>query len=115
MKKLFYLLLLLTLAPAHAAKIEDVQVLDLKFEKGSLVAKLHLKESKTGAYFTVQIGKDDEKALEKIALLLKKAKEKDAFKLAMNIPSFSPQSGSFYRSNYVTFTGSAEGESLLPE
>lgn len=113
MKILFFLLF--ALSTAHAAKIEDVRVLSMKYEKSAIVVKLQLKNVKDHSFFTVQIDREDEKALEKVALVLKKVKEKDKFRLSLDIVSFSPQSGSFYRSQYVTFHGSAEGASLIAE
>ena len=49
-----------------------------------------------------------------MALTLKKLKMKDNFKLGLDIPSFSMvPSGSFYRSNDITFLGTASNESLM--
>ena len=114
--KTIILLTLFTLAigTAHADKVEDVSVQDLKYGKNSFEVKLQIKGAKKDQYFLVDIVKEDEKALEKVALVLKKMKLKNSFKLNLNIPSFSPSpSGSYYRSNDVTIEGSAEGESFI--
>lgn len=98
---------------AHAKQVEDVKILDLKFIKNSYELKLQIKDGTIDSYFFVLIVKEDENAFNKLAMVLKKMKMKDAFKLNLNIASFSPSpSGSSYHSERVTFIGSAEGESL---
>lgn len=113
MKAIICFILLSLTMTVHAAKIEDVKVLDVKYLKGSFEVKLQIKDGKKDSYFLVDIVKEDEKAFEKLALVLKKVKGK-GFKLNLEIPSFSAHpSGAYYKSPSVTFTGSAEGESLL--
>lgn len=109
-----FLLLTLVIGTTHAAKLEDVTILDLKYEKKSFEVKLQVKDAKKDSYFLIDIVKEDENAFDKLALVLKKLKKKDSFKLNLDIPSFSVSPpGSYYRSNSVTFIGSSEGESLI--
>lgn len=113
MKTILCLIFLSLTMTVHAAKIEDVKVLEVKYLKGSFEVKLQVKDGKKDSYFLVDIVKDDEKAFEKLALVMKKVKKKD-FKLNLEIPSFSAHpSGAYYKSPSVTFTGSADGESVL--
>jgi len=105
----------LTINTALAAKVEDVHVLDFKQGKDAFELKLHAKNGPKDSYFLVDIVKNDKSAFEKIALVLKKIKKKDDFKLDLDIISFSMSpSGSYYLSENVTFLGSAVGESLIP-
>lgn len=104
----------LAIGSAHAAKLEDVTLLHLKAGKESFELKLQVKDAKPKSYFLVEIVKEDDKAFEKIALVMKKLKLKEAFKLNLEIPSFSVNPpGSFYRSDSVKFTGSSEEELLI--
>jgi hypothetical protein len=104
----------LALTSAHAARVEDVKVLDLKFKKDFFEVKLQIKDGKPDSFFTVEIIKDDEKAFNKLALVMKKIKKQDGYKLNLDIPSFSAYpSGSHYRSDSVKFTGSSDEESLI--
>lgn len=113
MKTILCLLLLSLTMTVHAAKIDDVKVLDMKYLKGSFEVKLQVHNGKKDSYFVVDIVKEDEKAFEKLALVLKKLKGK-GLKLTLEIPSFSAHpSGAYYKSTSVTFVGSAEGDSLL--
>lgn len=99
---------------AFADEIKGVSVLDLKYIKGSFEVKLQIKDAKKDAFFLVDIVKEDEKAFDKLALVLKKMNKKESFQLNLDIKSFSPYpSGSYYRSTSVKFIGSAENESLL--
>jgi hypothetical protein len=99
---------------AFAAKLEDVDVLDIKLAKEGYELKLRdLKRSPEG-HFIVKLDRDDKEAFEKLALVIKKVQQKDNFKLVLDIVSFSAKpAGSQYRSSYVKFQGSALGESLL--
>ncbi len=114
MKALTIIIFLLTISASHAAKLDDVTILDLKHEKDSFELKLQIKNAPKDSYFMVRISPKDERAFDKIALVLMKLNKKDSFKLNLDIKSFSPHpSGSFYRSERVTFFGNALGESLL--
>ncbi len=101
--------LVLLAGSVQAANLNDVALLSLKPKKESFELKLRVKEAKENSYFLVEIGKDDEHALEKLSLVLKKLHLKNSFKLNLTIPSFSVSpSGSYYKSNYVQFSGSSE-------
>ncbi len=97
----------------QAAKLDDVTILDLKYVKESFEVKLQTKDAKKDSFFIVSIVKKDEEAFKKLALVLNKLKNKDSFKLNLEIASFSASPpGSFYRSDNVKFVGNPEGESL---
>lgn len=100
---------------ASANILEDVKLLDLKYVKGGFEIKLQdKKQSEKNAHFIVRIIQDDDKAFEKISIVLKKQKLKDAFKLNLDILSFSAfPSGAFYLSTSVKFLGTSEDESLI--
>lgn len=115
MKSLMKIMILsLSIGSAHAAKLEDVTILYLKAGKGSFELKLQVKDAKKNSYFLVEIVKEDEQAFEKLALVMKKLKRKDAFKLNLDIPSFSVSPpGSYYRSDSVKFTGTSDEDLLI--
>lgn len=93
----------------QAATLNDVVLLSLTPKKESFELKLRVKDAKENSYFLVEIGKDDEQALKKLSMVLKKIHLKNSFKLNLTIPSFSVSPpGSYYKSNYVDFTGSTE-------
>lgn len=107
------IILCFSISTAFGATLEDVRVLDLRQGKGMFEVKLQTKHASEDHHFYVEIVQEDEKAFEKLALVLKKMKQKGNFKLNLNIISFSDLlSGSSYRSDSVKFSGSAEGESL---
>jgi hypothetical protein len=111
------LFLSLTISSAFAARVEDVTVLDLNLKKGkdSFEVKLQIKNGEKDSYFTVDITRDDEKAFDKLDMVLKKMKKANAFKLNLNIPSFSASpSGSYYKSEGISFSGSTATESAAP-
>ena len=104
----------LSISTAIASKLEDVTILEIKQADDKFELKLHSKNGPKDSFFFVAIDKKDEKAFEKMALTLKKLKMKDNFKLGLDIPSFSMvPSGSFYRSNDITFLGTASNESIM--
>lgn len=115
MKTLFILILLnFMVGSAFAAELMDVKLLDVTYKKSSFLLKLQVKDGPKDSYFNVEIVQEDQKALEKMALVLQKMKQKENFKLDLNIPSFSVSpSGSYYRSLYVTFLGTPSQESLM--
>lgn len=114
MKTLFILTLALLMTNANAANLDNVKILDIKQEKENFSLKLQDSSGAKDSYFFVDIVPEDKEAFAKLALVLKKIKLKEKFKLALVIPSFSASpSGSYYRSNGVMFKGSAAGESLL--
>lgn len=110
------MILSLTINSAYAAKLDDVSVIEMKQGKNDkFELKLHAGNGPKDSYFFVDIVKSDKESFDKIALVLKKLKKKDAFKLGLEIPSFSMSpSGSSYLSDSVKFSGSALGESLIP-
>lgn len=115
MKNLAMIIILgLTINTANAAKIDDVTVLDIKYGKDSFEIKLQAANGPKDSHFLVDIVKSDKDSFDKLALVLKKLKKRNDFRLSLDIPSFSMSpSGSYYRSESVTFTGTAAGESLL--
>lgn len=98
-----------------AKNLEDVTLLDIKYVNQGFELKLQTKEqAPKNAYFIVDIIREDEKAFEKLALVLKKQKKKESFKLDLDILSFSAfPSGAYYRSTSVKFSGSIQDESLI--
>ncbi len=116
MNKLFKIIFFcFTINSAHAAKLEDVVILDITHKKDNFELKLQTKNGPKDSYFFVDIVKSDANSFGKLAIVLKKLKKRDDFKLTLEIPSFSVSpSGSYYRSESVTFSGSAAGESLVP-
>ena len=113
MKKLMMIVLALAFSTAHAARVEDVKVLDLKYGKDAFELRLQIKDGPKDSYFLVDIVKEDPKAFDKLALVIEKIQRKD-MKLNLDIPSFSASpSGAYYRSLDVRFSGDSIGESLL--
>lgn len=114
MKTLFILTMALIMTNANAAKLDNVKILDIKQEKENFSLKLQDSAGAKDSFFYVDIVAEDKEAFAKLALVLKKIKLQEKFKLALMIPSFSASpSGSYYRSNSVQFMGSAAGESLI--
>ena len=115
MNKLFKIIVLwLAINSALAAKLDDVVILDLKQGNDNFEVKLRMKNGPKNSFFLVDIVKNDKDSFDKLALILKKLKQGDDFKLSLNIPSFSMSpSGSYYRSDSVIFSGTALGESLI--
>jgi hypothetical protein len=108
------ILLSLAIGSAHAARLEDVTILHLKSGKDTFELKLQVKGAKKNSYFMVEIVKEDDAAFEKMALVMKKLKKKDSFKLNLEIPSFSVSPpGSHYRSDSVKFSGSSDEDLLI--
>lgn len=116
MKKIFMTLMLcLSINTAHAEKLEDVSVLDISYTKDSFQVKMQESKDSKDSFFYVDIVKSDKDSFKKIALVLKKFKERDNFKLTLDIRSFSNSpSGSNYKSDNVTFKGVVENESITP-
>jgi hypothetical protein len=105
----FYSLLLLVLMarPVFAAQVDDVLILDTKSTQDGIELKLREKASPKDSYFYVNIVKEDKESFDKLGLVIKKLQKGRSFKLNLDIPSFSRSpSGSSYRSEYVTFSGS---------
>lgn len=103
-----YLIVIFSLfsATANAAKLDDVKILEVAPGTENVKLKLHSDLGKKGSYFFVDVVKTDPESFGKLALVLKKLKGKSHFRLDLNIPNFSPApSGSYYRSNDVTFSG----------
>lgn len=109
MKKIFKIILLsLIINTATAAILDDVVVLDITHGKENVELKLQVKNGPKDSFFIVDVVKNDKDSFAKLALVLKKLKNRDDFKLSLNIPSFSAApSGSYYRSDSVTFSGNA--------
>ncbi len=103
----FFWMILLISGPAGAAKLEDVTVLNINPGKNDDSVKLKLRAAKgpKDSFFYVDIVKNDAEAVAKIALAIKKMKNKNEMRLTLEIPSFSMSpSGSYYRSEDVTFS-----------
>ena len=115
MKKLLKIIIVcLSINSAMAEKLEDVSILDIKHVDDAFELKLHAKNGPKDSFFFLAIVKKDEQAFSKLAIVFKKLKNKNDFKLSINIPSFSMSpNGSYYRSNDITFFGTTSGESLL--
>ena len=116
--KAFILFFALSFTPtaALADNLEDVAVLGVSFSEGTFRLKLQDKTNPKNEYFFVRVTQEDAKSFEKLALVMKKLKDKEKFLLKLKIPSFSPHpSGSSYPSASVVFIGSAEGESVAGE
>lgn len=108
------ILVLLTINSVSAAKLDDVTILDIKQVSDNFELKLQIKNGPKDSHFFVDIVKKDENAFSKLAIVLKKLKMKNDFKLNLEIPSFSASpSGSYYRSNDIKFLGTATNESLI--
>ena len=115
MKRIFSVVIFcLTINSGFASTLEDVSLLDVKHVKNNFELKLQVKNAPANSYFTVALVETDKEAFNKLALVLKKMKLKKNFKLNLNIPSFSATpSGSYYKSDSVTFMGTADEESLM--
>lgn len=96
----------LAIGSAHAAKVEDVSVLDVQYKKDNFVVKLQTKDGKKDSYFTVDIVREDVNAFEKLGHMMQKMKKPDLYKVDLDIPSFSAHpSGAYYKSTSVKVSG----------
>jgi hypothetical protein len=96
---------------ASAAKLEDVKILSVKSGIDALVLKLHANEAPKDSYFYVSLGKTDPGSFQKMLAVVNKVTQKKNYKLNLDIQSFSPYpSGSFYRSDDITFFSATERE-----
>lgn len=101
MKTLTIIFLSLAIGSAHAAKVEDVKVLDVQYKKDNFVVKLQTKDGKKDSYFIVDVVREDERAFEKLGHFMKKSKNPE-YKVDLEIPSFSAfPSGAYYKSTSV--------------
>lgn len=108
------LVLSLWTSTALAAVVEDVSILEMTYKEDAFELRLKPGNEIRDTYFIVEIGKSDEKALEKIAVIMKKLKAGKGHKLNLQIPSFSAYPpGAFYRSQSVRFMENVEGETLV--
>lgn len=104
--KIFLFMLLLVSNSALAAKLEDVKVLEASSTKDGVELKLQSKGGAKDSYFVLNVTKSDRDAFDKLALVIKKLKKGNDFRLGLDIPSFSAfPSGSYYRSEDVVFSG----------
>jgi hypothetical protein len=98
------LILLLTFfcAQSDAAKLQDVNIIDIKSVNSGLELKLQTEENK-GSHFFILIEKKDPKSFQKLVTVIEKLKLNQK-KMELNIPSFSvAPSGSYYLSKFVSF------------
>lgn len=111
------IIFVLAINTAFSATLENVALLDIKHGKENFILKLQSKKGPSGSYFFVEITESDKDAFDKLALVIKKLKKGEDFKLNLIIPSFSVSpSGSSYRSDSVTFLGSTSAtESLMAD
>ena len=100
------ILLSLAIGTAHAAKVEDVKVLDVRYKKDNFVVKLQTKDGKKDSYFIVDIVREDPNAFEKLGHMIQKTKRPELYKVDLDIPSFSAHpSGAYYKSTSVKVSG----------
>jgi hypothetical protein len=103
--KIFSLFLIMT-STASAANLTNVNVLGVNLGRESVAVKLHAPQGPEGSFFFVNIEKSDADSFVKLALLAKKLEQGESFVLNLDIRSFSmAPSGSTYRSESVTFSG----------
>lgn len=108
------LVLSLWTSTALAAVVEDVSILEMTYKEDAFELRLKPGNETRDTYFVVEIGKTDELALQKLAVVMKKLKAGKAHKLNLQIPSFSVYPpGAFYRSRSVRFLDDVEGETLV--
>lgn len=96
---------------AHAARLENVKVLNVEYGRDSVEVKMQLAGAAANSYFLISIMKTDPDSFEKLGHVQKKVGLKDKYRLDLNIPSFSPDPpGSHYRSPDITFFGGENRE-----
>lgn len=102
--KMIFLILISTLT--FAKQLDNVNVLDITQDEDKFVLKLQDSEIGGTSFFIVEINKSDKESFVKLDYLIKKIKNKENYKLNLEIPSFSAYpSGSFYKSENVKFSG----------
>jgi hypothetical protein len=88
----------------HAAKLEDVKILEANFSQNCVTLRLHSNLGAKDSYFFVDITKSDPSSFEKMGMVIKKLERGEEYKLDLEIISFSvAPSGSYYRSESVKF------------
>lgn len=90
---------------ASAAYLEDVKLLNATPSQEGFQLKLKTKDSPRDSFFIVDVVKADPESFEKLVHVIQKMKLKDAYRLDLDIMSFSPSpSGSYYRSEGIRFS-----------
>ena len=113
-KKFIIIAFCLGVNTAFSADLYDVKIIDIKNKKNNIELKLQTKDGLKDSYFIVDIVESDKAAFDKIAVIIKKIKKGKDYKLDLSIPSFSAfPSGSYYRSDSVTFKDKISGDSLI--
>ena len=104
MKMLFILAMSVFANIANAAYLENVSVVQLIPENGSIKLRIEPSGSTDHSYFFVQMSNKDPEAFEKLVKAIQKAKRQSQNQLDLDILSFSNSpSGSYYNSESVTF------------
>jgi hypothetical protein len=90
----------------HAAKIEDIEVLDfMPDEPAEFQFKVRSKKMDPKSYFFLGFEKGKKEDLNKLSFLLLKMTRADQYKIDVDIHSFSPYpAGSYYSASAVTFS-----------
>lgn len=108
MKKLILAICLFS-SVSSAARLEDVKILSIVPGHDNFELKLQSKEGPKGSYFYVDITKRDTNSFEKLVHVINKLMRRQKYKLDMDIQSFSSSpSGSYYKSEGITFYGTAK-------
>ena len=105
-KKILLLVACLVAVSAHAARIQDIEVLEVVSEDpAEFQFKVRSKRAHADLFFFLGFDKSNRACLDKMTvLLLKMAKPKD-HKIDLEIPSFSPYpAGSYYSCTDVQFS-----------
>jgi len=96
---------------ALAAKLEDVSVLEVVPGPDKFEFKLQTRDGPRESFFYFDIMKSDPDSFGKLSHVLRKYLRSDAYRLDLDIPSFSvATSGSSYRSLDVRVFGTAVGK-----
>lgn len=110
MKKTILALLFIS-SISYGARVEDVQILEIKNGPTNTELKLHSRTGEPGSYFYVDIVKEDTESFEKLSHIVNKLAYRNNYRLDLDIISFSARpSGGYYRSDSVTFIGKSDRE-----
>lgn len=92
---------------ARAALVEDVEILEIQtLENKNIEVKLRSQHSPATSYFFVELYQDSKKTAADYRILLLKSANRAAYKLDLDIASFSPYpNGSVYSNDSVRFYG----------
>ncbi len=105
-KKILLLTACLVSVSAQAARIEDIEVLEVVNEDpAEFQFKVRSKQGDAGLFFYIGFDKSKKDCLDKMTVVLMKMAKHQEFKIDVDIPSFSPYpAGSYYSCADIQFS-----------